>query len=118
MIWPEVVRCFADRRNPVYEIQRLSNHWCERYRIHSPTLGSHCEVVREHWDNHKLGAHLDEMARWAPNIITSMKPRRLKGPIVIVDYGKGRVGQLDGRRRANVWRHIQGTYEVLRICAY
>lgn len=115
--WRDVLACFADRTNPVATIDRLANGWADRFGISHPRLIGMAEVKRETWSAEQIGAHLEALARIEPRMITNQQPRRLSGPLVIVDFGEGRVGQIDGRRRANVWRHTPGNYEVLRICA-
>lgn len=118
--WADVLACFADRKEPLAVIQRLGNEWAEHYNLTRPipTFGSHMVVVREHWPGHEIGEHLDKLAIIVPALITCQKPRRLSGAMVIVDFASERIGQIDGRCRANVWRGMRGLFEVLRICAY
>jgi hypothetical protein len=114
--WREVLDCFSDRTSPIATIDRLANGWANRFKIPHPRLIGIAPVQRETWTAEEVGAHLDRIAVIEPRIITDQLPRRHSGPLVIVDFGQGRVGQIDGRRRANVWRHEPGSYEVLRIC--
>lgn len=116
--WPDVLACFADRSSPIATIDRLVNGWADRFRLPHPRLAGIAPVQRETWTAEQVGAHLDRLAQIEPRMITDQQPRRLSGPLVIVDFGHGRIGQIDGRRRANVWRHTPGAYEVLRICAF
>lgn len=118
MSWRDVIACFADRTDPVATIDRLANEWADRFGLPHPQFDGNTPVARETWDAEQIGEHLDALARIEPRLITNQQPRRLGGPLVIVDFGGGRIGQIDGRRRANVWRHTPGTYEVLRICAF
>src|SRR5690606_11785199 len=110
--------CFADRSNPASTIDRLVTEWAARFGLPHPRLIGIAPVERETWSAEQVGAHIDALARIEPRLITNQQPRRLSGPLVIIDFGQGRVGQIDGRRRANVWRHKPGNYEVLRICAF
>lgn len=114
--WAEVERCFADRHNPLAVIRRLSDEWADRFDLPQGILVK--RVERETWSAEQVGRHLDCLAQIEPRLITDQQPRRLDGPLVLIDFGKGRVGQIDGRRRANVWRHQPGRYEVLRICVF
>lgn len=118
--WSDVLDCFADRSDPLATIQRLGSEWAERYYLNKPRLvfGPHMMVLREYWHGSRIDEHLENLAVMVPALITDLKPRRLSGALVIVDFAGGRIGQIDGRCRANVWRHIDRTFEVLRICAY
>lgn len=116
--WTEVLACFSDRRHPVSVIDRLVNEWADRFGLPHPRLAGIAPVSRETWTAEQVGAHLDRLAVIEPRLITNQLPRRLTGPLVIVDFGQGRVGQIDGRRRANVWRNTPGEYGVLRICTF
>ena len=115
--WASVLICFADRTDPMAVIRRLSNEWADRYGVDWPQFGHQIPVKRETWTHDRVGRHLDALALLVPELITDLEPRRMTGPLVLIDFGKGRVGQIDGRRRANRWRHLPGDYEVLRICA-
>jgi len=115
--WGRVLTCFSDRHDAMAVIRRLSNEWADRYGVDWPQFGNLLPVVRETWSHERVGRHLDALALLVPELITDQEPRRMTGPLVLIDFGKGRVGQIDGRRRANRWRHIPGEYEVLRICA-
>lgn len=114
--YAEVLRCFADRRNPQAVIDRLTAEWAQRYGA-GGKVGPGCDVWRERWTHEQVGQHLDQLAEMVPALITEQPPRRLDGPLVLVYFGYGRIGQIDGRRRANVWRHMPGEYEVLIVCA-
>ena len=116
--WPDVLACFADRSNPLSVIQRLGDEWAERHQLGSPSFGPHMPVLREWWPGERIDEHLKDLAVMVPALITDLKPRRLSGALVIVDFGGQRIGQIDGRRRANVWRHMNDVFEVLRICAF
>lgn len=115
--WSDVLDCFADRHNPQSVIERLTNEWADRYGLPHPIVGRSSNVHLERWSHIGLGIHLDTIAKIQPLMITDQKPRWLSGRIVVVDFGDA-YGQIDGRRRANVWRHVPGTYEILVICAY
>ena len=118
--WSDVIACFSDRRNPLATIHRLSDEWAQHHDIapRRPRYDENTMVQREWWSNERIDEHLTDLAQIVPALITELKPRWLLGAIVIIDFGAGKIGQIDGRRRANLWRHEKGIYEVLRICAY
>lgn len=96
---------------------RLVAEWAGRYGIRQLAgVPSNMSIRRDVWDHVQVGEHLDRMAKLEPRIITNEIPRRMTGPLVLVDFGSGRIGQLDGRRRANLWRNLPGRYEVLILC--
>lgn len=113
--WRDVVDCFADRSEPEAVIHRLSSEWAQRYGLPYEPIGPRCRIRRERWSHHEVGAHLDRLAARVPALITTLQPRRFGGALVLVDFGRGRVGQIDGRRRANFWRHVPGRYDVLVV---
>lgn len=113
--WRDVVECFADRGDPEGVIHRLASEWAARYGVPYRPLGPRCRIRREVWDQHRVGAHLDRLAQRVPALITTAQPRRFGGALVLVDFGQGRVGQIDGRRRANWWRHVPGQYDVIIV---
>ena len=115
--WGRVLTCFSDRHDAMAVIRRLSNEWADRYGLDWPQFGHQTPVNRETWAHDRVGRHLDALALLVPELITDLPPRRMTGPLVLIDFGQGRVGQIDGRRRANLWRDIPGQYEVLRIIA-
>lgn len=116
--WDSVLACFADRKAPEAVIHRLASEWARRYGIKYQPIGRQSPVTAEYWPGRAVGEHLDTLARIVPEMITDQKPRRMGGPLVLVDFGQGRIGQIDGRRRANVWRDMPGMHEVLIVCAY
>lgn len=117
MTFADVLRCFSDRRDAFATVVRLTDEWADRYRVARPVMGPDVPVLHTVWSAREVGEHLDRLAQLEPRLITGEPPRRLSGPLVLVDFGRGRIGQIDGRRRANVWRHVPGQYEVLRLCA-
>lgn len=117
MDYSDVLECFADVSHPQREIDTLTREWADRYKLPRPQLNKHSPVHLEHWTHTRLGEHLDRLAVYEPRMITPLKPRRLSGRIVVLDFGTV-YGQIDGRRRANTWRHIKGLYEVLIVGVY
>lgn len=114
--WTNVLACFADRGDPVGVIHRLAGEWAARYGIAYTPLGPGSAVRQEEWTDAQIDAHLSCMGALVPALVTSVPPpRRWDGPLVLIDFGAGRVGQIDGRRRANVWRHTPGWYAVLIV---
>lgn len=113
--WADVVQCFADRSDPEDVIHRLAAEWAGRYGLPYSPLGPRCKIRRDQWTHHEVGAHLDRLAQMVPALITTTRPRRFGGALVLVDFGRGRIGQIDGRRRANWWRHVPGMYDVLIV---
>ncbi|WP_420465618.1 hypothetical protein [Panacagrimonas sp.] len=118
MSFADVLRCFADRRDGFATVVRLTDEWADRYSVPRPVFGPDTPVRQEIWSAEQVGAHLDRLARIEPRMITDESPRRLYGPLVLVDFRHGRIGQIDGRRRANVWRHQPGQYGVLILCGF
>jgi len=113
--WREVLDCFADRAEPEAVIHRLTAEWAYRYRVPYRPIGPHCRMRLDQWTHNEIGVHLDRLAKMVPALITAAQPRRFSGPLVLVDFGQGRIGQIDGRRRANWWRHVPGMYDVLIV---
>jgi hypothetical protein len=97
-------------------ISRLVDEWAQRYGVPVPADRWAAVVHVEQWTHIEVGAHLDRLAKIVPAMLTTDKPRWYTGPLVVIDFGQGRIGQIDGRRRANYWRNVEGTYPVLRIC--
>ena len=112
-----VLACFGDRGNPWGVIRRLATEWAGYYGLPAPMIGPHTQVRAEVWNGPQVRDHLHRLARLQPRLLTTDRPRRLDGPLVLIDFGQGRIGQLDGRRRANVWQHGHGEHEVLILCA-
>lgn len=117
--YAHVIECFTDRTHPQSVIERLVHEWAMRNNVVGyPTPCASMPVRHETWTHEQVGEHLDRLALLQPLLITDDKPRRMDGPLVLVDFGRGRIGQIDGRRRANIWRNTPGSYEVLTLCAY
>lgn len=116
--WADVLACFSDRVAKEAVIHRLSKEWADRFGIEYKPVGISSAVHHQTWNHIQVGEHLDRLAIIVPALITTDKPRRLDGPLVLIDFGNGNIGQIDGRRRANQWRNIPGNYDVLTLCAY
>lgn len=115
MTWLAVLEAFADRGDPEAVIHRLAGEWADRFRLQYCPIGPHCRIRQESWSSVEVGWHLDRLAKIVPAMLTAQMPRRFDGALVVVDFGQGRVGQIDGRRRANFWRHMPGNYDVLVV---
>ena len=112
MSWAEVEAQFSDR--PKGTIQRLASEWAPRMGVSVPDLGPHCRVELEHWSHIKIGEVLDKAAEDDPKMYTAKPPRWNRGPLTVF-CREGRYGLIDGRHRANLWRHECGKYPVLVI---
>lgn len=115
MTWAAVLEAFADRGDPEAVIHRLAGEWADRFGLPYRPIGSHCRIRQERWSHIEVGEHLDRLAKIVPAMLTTQMPRRFDGALVVVDFGQGRIGQIDGRRRANFWRHMPGQYDVLVV---
>lgn len=114
----DLIACFADRSDPWSVIRRLTAEWAGYYGLPAPDVGPGTPVRRETWTGAQVREHLHRLAVIQPRLLTSDPPRWPNGPLVLIDFGEGRIGQLDGRRRANVWQHGNGKHEVLILCAF
>lgn len=113
--WLAVLEAFADRGDPEAVIHRLAGEWADRFGLLYRPIGSRCRIQQVSWSHIEVGEHLDRLAKIVPEMLTTQMPRRFDGALVVVDFGKGRIGQIDGRRRANFWRHMPGQYNVLVV---
>lgn len=114
-MWNEVMYQFRDRADPIGVIHRLSEEWAVRFGLEYEPVGPHSHITKEKWGHEQVREHLERISRVEPRMRTDLRPRRLDGAIVLLDFGQGRVGQIDGRRRANVWKDRPGQYDILRI---
>lgn len=118
--WEEVLRpfSFAPRETAEQLMQRLTNEWCPILGVEPPALGPATPVRRERWSHRRVGRHIDAMARLQPKMRVTKPPRFDHGALVLVEFAPGVIGQIDGRHRANLWRHRPGQYEVLILEAW
>jgi hypothetical protein len=113
--WYDVRGCFSfsAKETPLQLINRLAQHWGPRLGTTIPEITPQTPVRRERWTHEQIGAHLDRMAALTPKMLVTKPPRVDGGPIVIFELPDGKVGQLDGRHRCNLWRNRPGLYDVL-----
>lgn len=115
--WANVEACFSDRKPGT--IQRLCDVWAGRLGVKPFEVGPHLEVRRVEWSISTIEHLVLWMSRHPEGheMITPRKPRRMDGPIVVVEAPKG-IYMIDGRRRANVLmrgEHPATKWPVLEI---
>lgn len=100
-----------------------ARRWAERYGLEPGRINSG-RLRLEAWSAQQLAAALDEMAKVEPRMTVDMVggvnkstlPPRVDGlPAVVVDFGDGRLGMIDGKHRSNRWKMRPGEYAVLVI---
>ena len=103
---------------------RNANGWADRFK-RAPSNWPGCVVTLEAWMQDEIGELMDAMARIEPRMTVDMVgglnnatlPPRLDGmPLALVRFGD-RFGMIDGKHRANRWRHVHGRYAALVIHA-
>ena len=95
------------------QINRLASHWAPRLKEPIPQITTATPVTHEQWTHEQVGKHLDRMAKLCPAMIVRNPPKMDGGAIVLFRLPSGKIGQLDGRHRANLWRNCPGVYDVL-----
>lgn len=96
----DVLECFSDRSNPEGAFCRLVREWADRFCvIVNPMLPD--SIFRAELCPTETAEHLSELCEAHSLMATDQEPRRTDGPIVVVRFSNGRVGQVDGRRRLN-----------------
>jgi len=116
--WDDALRPFrfSPKESAIQLMTRLTREWCPILGATMPKLRrGRTTVRREFWTHAQIGEHIDRMIALQPKMLVSNPPRRDAGPIVLMEFAPGVVGQIDGRHRANMWRHRPGRYEVLVI---
>lgn len=113
--WYDVRGCFSfsAKETPLELANRLARHWGPRLKAKIPAISEETPVRRERWTHVQIGEHLDRMIELCPKMLVTKPPRVDGGPIVLFELADGQIGQLDGRHRANRWRHRPGLYDVL-----
>ena len=118
--WQEVVALFPKERDAI----RNAEGWADRYDI-EPTHFPGCRVTLEAWTHDEIDAAMDAMSAIEPRMSVDMAdgvnnatlPPRIDGlPLVMVKL-RNWLGMIDGKHRANKWRHIPGKYAVLVVHA-
>jgi len=94
-------------------IQRLCDDWTRMLGIQrvDATTGS---VSAVRWSGPQIGEIVREMAQHSPAMVTSARPRRSTGPVVIA-RSQGEMWMIDGRRRANLWMKLDHLRPVLIV---
>ena len=112
--WHDVGECFRYHRGetPLQAANRLAQHWPPRLKVAVPEITAETPVRRERWTHEQVGQHLDRMVGLCGAMAVDRPPRHDGGALVLFEVA-GKVGQLDGRHRANLWRKRPGLYDVL-----
>ena len=103
----------------VAAIQRLTRVWIKNHGL-LPFDVYTGKIVKETWSADQIGELVDEMAGiphksgLRNSMRTDEPPRFVEFPLVVV-RSQDKEFFIDGRRRANVWRHRNGRYPVLII---
>lgn len=119
--WAEVLPIFFFHRDGVLAIQRLTNRWTRIFGLSRVDIYKGI-IKHEIWSHERIGQTLVDMQKQSDAkkagqvVLTDEKPRYLEGPLVVVQT-QGRAFIIDGRRRANVWRTMEGNYPVIIISA-
>lgn len=108
--WDDIVSAFADRKKGT--IDMLVGHWAPRIQVERPQLTPSTPLTVEWWTHEMLGAYVDRIAKVDPGMIVSRRPRREDEPLIAFKRD-GRYGLIDGRCRANLWRHKPGVYPMI-----
>jgi hypothetical protein len=118
--WREVCALFADESDPL----RNAEGWAKRYGVPVRDFAK-CKVTLEAWTNDEIDRCMSAMSEFEPrmtvdicgNVNNAILPPRLEGlPLAVVRFGD-RYGMIDGKHRANKWKHMLGNYAVLVIHA-
>lgn len=101
-----------------------ANGWADRYGV-LPVNYPGCRVTLESWERSDIDALMIDLAGVEPRMVKDVVrgvnnatvPPRLNGlPLVLIKFGDV-YGMLDGKHRANKWRHAEGRYAALVIHA-
>lgn len=118
--WREVCALFKKESEPLRNIRG----WADRYGVPMPDV-TKCRVTLESWTNVEIERCMTAMSEIEPrmtvdicgNTNNATLPPRLEGlPLAVIRFGD-RVGMIDGKHRANKWKHLLGNYAVLVIHA-
>lgn len=118
--WAEVTALFPHPRDAI----RNAEGWADRYDIEMTYIPG-CRVTLEAWTHEEIAAAMDAMTAIEPRMSVDMVdgvnnatlPPRIEGlPLAVVKL-RNWLGMIDGKHRANKWRHIPGKYAVLVVHA-
>ena len=109
-VWADITTAFMDRKKGT--LDTLAEHWSARIGVDKPALKKGVPLTVEWWTHEQLGTYIDEIAKTDPAMVVTRKPRRTDTPLVTFKR-QGRYGMVDGRCRANLWRHKPGVYPVI-----
>lgn len=116
--WREVIALFPSEADAIRNI----DGWAARYGCPPPARGRF-RVTLEAWSHLDIDRLMSDMSEYEPRVTVGIVggvnnaqiPPRVDGlPIVIIQFG-GRFGMIDGKHRANRWKHAPGHYAVLVI---
>jgi hypothetical protein len=114
--WQHVLELFRFHSGGVSAVQRLTRVWIDNHELLPVNVFSG-RIVEETWSAQRIGSLVDEMAGISHvsglrnSMRTTESPRFVQFPLVVVRT-QGKEFFIDGRRRANAWRHHQGEYAV------
>lgn len=124
--WNEVALLFYSQGDAT-RAQQLAAQRAARYMAVAQDF-SRRRVYLEAWSHTEIGELMDTLAAVEPRMTRDMvngtnnaqlQPRIDGLPLCVIDFD-GRRGMIDGKHRANQWRHRPGRYPVLvveaRIC--
>lgn len=103
-MWNKILESFAElgRASKGHEyLNRLAKYWAKNQGTSVFFLGKWSEIKKHRFTVAEIKAIYEGMAKIRPNAITKEEPRQIGGLPVLVDFGNGKYGNLDGRRRAN-----------------
>lgn|GEM_PF-945620 len=114
--WGEVQKLFRFHSDGIPAMQRLARIWIDNFDL-APIDVFSGRIVEESWSAERIGRLVDTIAQTphkngAPNTMITDKKPRAENPSLVVLRTQGREFFLDGRRRANIWRHQDGNYRV------
>lgn len=115
--WSEVSTCITAK-----DASRNAAGWANRYGLPTDNY-QNLPVTLECWSNERIASELVKMAEAEPRLLIEIVgginnatiPPRCDGlPIIVIRFGE-KFGMIDGKHRANKWKHIPGNYAVLVI---
>lgn len=114
--WRDVLELFQFHGDGVAAIPRLSRVWVHNHGLQAVNIFSG-EIIKESWTAERIGRLVDEMAgiphkSGLRNSMRTSEPPRFKEFPLIVVRTQGKEFFIDGRRRANQWRHEDSEFAV------
>lgn len=114
--WEKILPLFFFHRDGVLAIQRLARDWTRILGLRSINV-FRGHISLEQWSSCQIGDLLDDMQKKSDlrsagkSVCTNEPPRYVEGSLVVVRTQREDI-LIDGRRRANVWRGVDGEYTV------